>query len=111
MKALAATLAAAIIALVGTGQVTSPALAIAGFLPVILFWILDAKYLRLERQFRRLYDDIRLGKIRDHFTMDVQSYSSKVETTFKIARSWSVAWFYLPIILILSVVAVQIACF
>ena len=108
MKALAATIAAGVIAVVGTGQVISPVLPLAGLLPVCLFWILDAKYLRLEKLYRYLYDEIRAGRVADSFTMETDAYEEKIKPTGEIARSWSVAWFYLPIVVLFIIVAILV---
>ena len=39
------------------------------FCVTILFWFHDAYYLSLERQFRRLYDEVRLSDIETDFRM------------------------------------------
>ncbi|WP_138335219.1 MULTISPECIES: hypothetical protein [Streptococcus] len=39
------------------------------FCVTILFWFHDAYYLSLERQFRRLYDEVRLSEIETDFRM------------------------------------------
>jgi hypothetical protein len=36
-------------------------LAVAAFVPILMFWMLDAYYLRSERLFRALYDEVRTG--------------------------------------------------
>jgi hypothetical protein len=38
-----------------------PGLAAAAFLPAVIFWLLDTYYLRAERLFRELYNEVRKG--------------------------------------------------
>jgi len=61
LKALAVMIAAAVIALASTQQFGRPILPVAGLLPVVVFWLMDAQYLRLEKLYRALYDDVRKG--------------------------------------------------
>ena len=74
-------------------------------IPLIVFWILDAYYLMLERKFRALYDDVRLKGEKDvDFNMnfneiklnmkDIQKYS-----LFQILLSKSIMPFYLVCII------------
>src|SRR3569833_1199471 len=37
----------------------TPTLALLSFLPILVLWLLDAQYLRLERRFRALFDQVR----------------------------------------------------
>jgi hypothetical protein len=61
IKGWALTLTAAFL---GFGVTQDDAtLAAAGVLPIIVFWLLDTYYLRAERLFRALYDEVRKGKI------------------------------------------------
>lgn len=62
LKALAVTIAAAIIAITGTQQDAPASVSYVGLFPVVVFWLMDAKYLRLERLYRKLYDHIRKGE-------------------------------------------------
>ena len=106
LKALAGTIAAAVIAYAGATYDPSPWVTGAGILPSIVFWLMDAQYLRLERLFRKLYDGVRRGEVDEPFDMDVTRYSSEVESMWSIAKSWSVLWFYLILVVVLIVVAV-----
>ena len=97
LKALAVTIAAATIALSSAQESAASTAPFAGLLPVIVFWLMDAKYLRLERLYRKLYDHIRTGQEFEAFGMDASQFSSKVSSTLRIAFSWSVIWFYLAV--------------
>jgi hypothetical protein len=54
--------------------------AMLGVLPVVMFWGLDALYLRRERLFRRLYEAVRSGSasVDGPFTMNVAAYEGDV---------------------------------
>jgi len=97
LKALAVTIAAAIIAITGTQQNVSNSTAYVGLFPVLVFWLMDAKYLRLERLYRKLYDHIREGRKFEAFSMNTKMFDKCVSPTLLIAASWSVSWFYLAI--------------
>ena len=102
VKSLTVTLTTALIALVATQDEPKLALLVAGVLPVIVFWFLNAKYLHLELCFRKLYEDGRKGDVADEFSMDIERYKKVVPTVFRTAVSWSVIWFYLIAIIALG---------
>jgi len=95
LKALAMTLASAVLAFVGSVADPKWMYPLAGMLPQLAFWYLDAKYLRLERLYRRLYDEVRTGQLATPFSMDTSAYRDEISSTFRIAFSWSVFGFYL----------------
>ena len=94
LKALAMTLAAAVLAFVGSVEKPNWVYSLAGCLPVIVFWIMDAQYLRLGRLFRRLYDAVRQGEVKDPFSMNFKAFEKDEQSTPRIAISWSIFWFY-----------------
>ncbi|WP_427168358.1 hypothetical protein ACQF4J_44425 [Streptomyces sp. C1-1] len=69
-------------------------LAAAGLIPVLGFWLLDSHYLRQERLFRELYDDVR-GRTSGvpPFAMDVRPYLPRV-TLGTVALSRTMMNFY-----------------
>ena len=67
---------------------------------------MDAQYLRLEKLFRKLYDGVRQGEVDEAFDRDFSRYDSQVESVWCIAKSWSVNWFYLTLVVVLIAVAV-----
>lgn len=76
----------------------APLLAI---LALIALWKLDSYYLRLERLFRNLYDDVRLNDFtHDPYTMNVAPYCEKVPSVWKIMFSNSETPFYIPIVIV-----------
>jgi hypothetical protein len=60
LKGWSVTIVAALAA-VAVGQ-NAPELALAAIVPALLFWLLDAYYLRQERLYRDLYDHVRHGR-------------------------------------------------
>ena len=54
LKALAATFGSAAVAVMATVGTPSPYYAVAAIVPMIIFWLMDAQYLRLERAYRKL---------------------------------------------------------
>lgn len=68
-------------------------------LPVLMFWWLDAFFLRQERLFRELFDHVREnGKDEADFSMRTLSKdsepASKVDSQFKVGISKTLKWFY-----------------
>ena len=106
LKALAMTLATAVLAFTGSVKNPNWVYPLAGCFPVVVFWLMDAKYLQLGRLFRRLYNAVRAGEITDHFSMNITPFRKTEQTIFRIAFSWSVIWFYLSIILAFATVSV-----
>jgi len=106
LKALAATITAAVLAYTGAVQDATFELLLAGVVPVVVFWLMDAQYLRQERLFRKLYDGVRKGEIAEPFDMNFKKYEEDVDGVFDIALSWSVFWFYLTLGGLLGVLAI-----
>ena len=94
LKALAITLASAVLAFLGAVRNPNAVFTAAGCLPVIVFWLMDAQYLRLGRIFRRLYDGVRQGEVDEPFAMDFRRYAKCEQSVLRIAFSWSVGWIY-----------------
>ncbi|MEV4291102.1 hypothetical protein AB0K40_36800 [Nonomuraea bangladeshensis] len=68
--------------------------AATSLLPVLSFWYLDSYFLRQERLFRCLYDDVRKAEMKtEPFSMDISMYR-KGRSTFKVAFSRTIWPFY-----------------
>jgi len=98
LKAMAMALAAALLAFVGSLKNPNWVYPLAGCLPVIVFWIMDAQYLRLGRAYRKLYDAVRKHEVADPFSMDIRLYLKEVKKLLRTAISWSVLWYYVSIL-------------
>jgi len=88
LKGWDATLVAAIFAL--SLSLDSAILIGVAFLPTLVFAFLDAYYLRLERLFRALYNDVRENpETVEAFSMDIEKYQEKcVKRLFWTTRIW-----------------------
>lgn len=74
----------------------SPAIAAIGMVPVAAFWLLDAYFLRHERLYRFLYDDVRQPDADVvPFSMDTRPYNGDKWTSWRsVTFSITLAVFY-----------------
>jgi hypothetical protein len=96
VKGWALTLAAGLLAL--SADRLSWQIASVGVVPLLCFWYLDCFFLRQERAFRRLYDDVR----KPGSTVEVLSMNTRPYLT---GMGWAEAWltptlalFYAPLL-------------
>jgi hypothetical protein len=108
LKALAATFGSAAVAVMATVKTPSPYYAVAAIVPMIIFWLMDAQYLRLEKSYRKLYDHVRKGEEVEVYSLEATIFMEDTESVFRLAISWSVSWFYVAIFLSLGLVALLI---
>lgn len=109
LKGWSVTLVAAVFLLAVRG--VEPALAMAaGLLPSLTFWALDAYYLRQERMFRALYNQIRKAEPNpaERFSLDARPFASQVPGWFRTLGATPVLWFHAAV---LAVVIVALAFF
>ena len=99
MKGWALTVAGAFYGFAVKG--TSWRLAAIGLLPVLIFWGLDGYFVRQERLFRGLYDQVRQHNPRiEPFSMNVAAYASGVASWGRTLLSRTLAPFYGPVFII-----------
>jgi hypothetical protein len=103
-KGWAITLASALIGFAATQKHSG--LALAAFVPTIALWFLDTYYLRLERAFRDMYDDVAAKKVRD-FKIHPGPYLQKQPWTVALAVSLRI--FYPTILALTAVAAIILA--
>ena len=108
LKALAATFGSAAVAVMASVETPSPYYAVSAIIPMVIFWLMDAQYLRLERAYRRLYDHVRKGEEIEAYSLNAAPFMNATASTFRVAVSWSVSWFYIAIFLSLGIVALLI---
>lgn len=83
---------------------TSAWLVAIALIPTVAFSILDAYYLRQERLFRKLYNDVQQHPDHiDPFSMDIRPYEQDVDGVGKIMTSVSIKYFYPPIAVVILV--------
>jgi len=103
VKTLSVTLAAAIIAVASAIERFPAPMAFAAVVAIIMFALIDAQYLRLERAFRRLYDDIRLDEDVEPYALTPTGYLKDIPYLQAIF-SWSILGIYSVLIAIVAVV-------
>jgi hypothetical protein len=82
---------------------------------VLLFWLLDACYLQLERKFRGIYKDIcdlntELKRTTQIFEMNSKLYKGGDYNYFKVLFSTTILPLYLSIIICLFVLHYYLSC-
>lgn len=105
LKTLSAAFASAAVAAVLTSSKPSAGYAVAVMVPIVMFWLMDAQYLRYERSYRKLYEEVRKGSSIEEYSLDAQPFMKDAGSILKIARSWSVAGFYVGMIAAVFIIA------
>lgn len=83
-------------------------LALTAALPILAFWLLDTYYLRQERAFRAMYDDVAAKRL-TNFTIKPAKYAEKISWK-RTGLSITLLLFYAPLLaLTLIVTAVLLA--
>lgn len=103
LKGWSVTLVAALFAL--AAKDANKSYVLVAYLPVLVFWNIDAYFLSQERAFRSLYDSVR-QKDEDeiNFSMDTKSFQTAGNSWFRSFVSVSLLLFYLPLAVIMLVV-------
>jgi hypothetical protein len=109
LKAWSVTLAAALFAL--AVKDVNRLFAILAFFPAASFWGLDAYYLRQERLFRCLYDDVRKTPSGtttpvEPFSLSTAKYCESVHGWFRTMWTPSLIGFHGPVVLVVLAVVV-----
>lgn len=71
-----------------------PFVALLAVMPILIFWLLDAQYLRLERQFRSLFDHIRSENWEAIPNFEINRKHVRKERFLSAVVSWSIISFY-----------------
>ena len=79
---------------------------LVAYIPILIFWFLDAYYLWQEKIYRCLYDEVRLRPNEDvDFDMNTNRIkSSKKASFYRTMLSKTVFWFYIPLALFSTVI-------
>lgn len=79
-----------------------------GLLPILVFWIFDAYYLRQEKLYRKLYEDVAADVISsDRFSMSTKYANSEIKPVLLIAITRSVFPFYSLIVAVILIFAAK----
>ena len=77
------------------------------YIPVFMFWFLDAYYLQQERLYRGLYDEVRQSGTNILFSMSPPSTSTKNSYCYiNVLFSKTEVGFYVPLIVLITVVLI-----
>ena len=101
LKGWSMTVIVTTMVLIARYDMQNPCLVLAVMLPVLGFWILDGYFLRQERLFRQVYDEVRQQDDTD-FKMDVMKHRDKPKC------SWLSAMFSVTLVVFYAVEVVFI---
>ena len=79
------------------------------FIPLLVFWFLDAYFLWQERMYRKLYDWVIKNRLKtDEYLFDMNAYRFKdeVQSRFRIMFSITLGWFYGSIAILIVIYSV-----
>ena len=108
LKALSASFGSAAIAVMAAVDRPSISYAIAALIPILIFWLMDAQYLRYERAYRDLFDKVRKGEEVDAYDLNAAPFMGNFPAVLRIAATWSVSLFYIAILIGFGLVAILI---
>ncbi len=104
IKGWAITLVVVALLLKGTGYQV-----LIAFIPLLVFWFLDAYFLWQERMYRKLYDWVINNRLKtDEYLFDMNAYrfEEEVQSRFRIMFSITLGWFYGSIAILIVVYSV-----
>lgn len=110
LKTLAITLAGAYVAVITAANNPSFFYTIGAVIPVVMFWLMDAGYLRLERMYRQMYNAVRNDEEIEIYSMDATIFSEEVAKAWRIAFTWSLLYFYIPLLISFIFISFLIIC-
>ncbi len=67
------------------------------FIPLLVFWFLDAYFLWQERMYRKLYEWVINNRLKTEeylFDMNAYRFKNEVQSRFRIMFSITLGWFY-----------------
>jgi hypothetical protein len=106
MKGWAITLVVVTLLLKGTKYQV-----LIAFIPLLVFWFLDAYFLWQERMYRKLYDWVisnRLKTDENLFDMNAYRFKDTVQSRFRIMFSITLGWFYGSIAVLIAIYTVAL---
>jgi hypothetical protein len=82
------------------------------YIPLLVFWYLDAYYLWQERMYRKLYEwVVEKRRCSDEllFDMNAKRFEGRVHSKCRIMVSTTLAWFYVPLAVLITVYIVYLS--
>jgi hypothetical protein len=108
LKGWSVTLLSALLALAaGSGR---PVFAFLALIPCAAFWLLDGFFLRQERLFRALYNDVAYRDAGIAFSMDTRPYLDRTGSWLKVCFSSTLRLFHGALLFGLIAASFAIAC-
>lgn len=104
MKGWALTVSSALLGFAASRS--EPLLALVAVMPALAFWVLDTYFLRQERAFREMFDDV-AAKVVTDFKIKPAPYAAR--QPWRVGLSISLVLFYGAIIVVSVLVAVTLA--
>ena len=74
------------------------------FIPMLVFWFLDAYFLWQERMYRKLYEWVINNRLKTEeylFDMNAYRFEGEVQSRFRIMFSITLGWFYVSIAILI----------
>ncbi|MBC8181391.1 hypothetical protein H8E88_09720 [candidate division KSB1 bacterium] len=84
------------------------------FIPLLVFWFLDAYFLWQERMYRKLYDWVITNRLKSEeylFNMNAYRFKDEVQAKIKIMFSITLGWFYGSIAVLIIIYSIIINYF
>jgi len=81
------------------------------FIPLLVFWFLDAYFLLQERLYRKLFDWVVNNRLKTDeylFNMNAYRFKEEVQSRFKIMFSITLGWFYGSVAILIVIYALVI---
>ena len=101
MKTWTVALVAATFVFSGLSDEAHWIVSLAGCIPVVFFWSMDAKYLHLERCYIKLYEAVAGGEPVKLFDLDYRPHAASVASVWSVAASWSLLRLYGPLLFLM----------
>ena len=79
------------------------------FIPLLVFWFLDAYFLWQERMYRKLYEWVINNRLKTEeylFDMNAYRFKGEVQSRFRIMFSITLGWFYVSIAILIVIYSV-----
>lgn len=109
MKTWALSLVTAVILFSGLSDDPHWLIGLGGCILVVMFWIMDARYLHLNRCYRKLFESVAAGEPTKSFELDYRSYVASDGSLRTTALSWSVLLFYTALLAVMFVLSIIVA--
>lgn len=99
MKGWMITIVSALLTVFAASQEMNELFLFVAIIPTLLFWLMDSYYLKTEKQYRLLFDDVKTEK-KDDFDMNANLYEIAFIRVLFSKTEWPL---YLTIIVLLTI--------